>query len=180
MTLGEKQHLSSLHLLLYSRSLHPELFCYYDQRNFVMKRYECHVAITGVSHLISFHRDEKTLVEVLAESDSVLPERGKLLDLSVRGSKSHCREMADGISYIMNLDTETMSEDVYLTTHLELQKISKRRGMFFDFPGWANGQMPAFSFLDCEAKSDQFHVFSFHAFPDKLTLVKTQSIFELG
>ena len=36
-----------------------------------------------------------------------------------------------------------------------------------------------FTFIDYEAKPTELHVFAFHAFPDDLTIVKTQSIFEL-
>ncbi len=37
-----------------------------------------------------------------------------------------------------------------------------------------------FSFVDFDARDHEFHVHAFHAFPEELTLLKTQSIFEIG
>ena len=37
-----------------------------------------------------------------------------------------------------------------------------------------------FTYIDYEAKPNGLHVFTYHAFPADLTIVKTQSIFELA
>ena len=37
-----------------------------------------------------------------------------------------------------------------------------------------------YHYIDYDAAPNSLHVFAFHAFPEDLTIIKTQSIFELG
>ncbi len=53
-------------------------------------------------------------------------------------------------------------------------------GIFVPFPQWVSNTLTPFTYIDYEAKADQLHVFAYHAFVDELTLIKTQSIFELA
>ena len=81
---------------------------------------------------------------------------------------------------MMNFQVEQMSPMVYHKTHHDLAKIGAARGMFVPFPTWmTNPPLTPFTFIDYEAKPSGLHVFAFHAFPDDLTIVKTQSLFEL-
>jgi hypothetical protein len=45
---------------------------------------------------------------------------------------------------------------------------------------WMSHSLTPFTFVDYDAKPNELHVFTFHAFPEDLTIVKTQSIFELA
>ena len=180
MSIGEKQRLSSLRFYLYDRPLHPELFDIYHERTVVKHGYEAQVWITGCSHVIAFYRDGLALVEVTADGDSELPQRGLLLELPFRGERDHERERTDGINYMMSFQVETMSEAVYSKTHHEFARQSGRRGLFVPFPMWMVRSLTPFSYIDYEAKPNELHVFAFHAFPEEMTIVKTQSIFELA
>jgi hypothetical protein len=52
--------------------------------------------------------------------------------------------------------------------------------MFVPFEEWAVEGLAPFTFVDFDARDHEFHVHAFHAFPEELTLLKTQSIFEIG
>jgi hypothetical protein len=67
----------------------------------------------------------------------------------------------------------------YSRTHHELARQGAHRGLFVPFPTWRSRSLTPFTFIDYEVRPDQLHVFAFHAFPDDLTMVRTQSLFEL-
>lgn len=180
MGIEQTQSVSSLRFYLYERALHPELFEIHHDHHIVKSGYEAQIWVTGCTHVIGFYREGASLVEVTAHHGAVLPKRGCILDLPFRGEKDHERRRSDGISYMMNFQVEPMSPDVYSQTHHELARLGAKRGLFVPFPMWMINSLTPFTFMDYDARPNGLHVFSFHAFPEELTVVKTQSIFELG
>jgi len=180
MGTDQKQTVSSLRFFLYDRPLHPELFEIFHDHHVVKTAYEAQIWVTGCTHVIGFYRDRMSLVEVIAGAEAELPQRGLLLDLPFRGERDHERKRAGGIDYMMNFQVETMSSDVYSHTHHELARLGAQRGLFVPFPMWMARSLTPFTFIDYDARPNELHVFTFHAFPEDLTIVKTQSIFELG
>ena len=82
--------------------------------------------------------------------------------------------------YMMNFQAETMSPQVYARTHHNLVRSGAQRGLFVPFPTWMSQGLTPFTYIDYQAKPNGLHVFAFHAFPEDLTVLKTQSIFELA
>jgi len=179
MSIGQKQRVATLRFYLYDRPLHPELFDIYHDNHIVRENYEAQVWVTGCTHVIGFFHKGQSLVEVTADLDMILPQRGRLLELPFKGERDHERRRADGINYMMSFQVERMSAAVYTRTHHELAKLGTKRGLFVPFPTWMTRSLTPFSYLDYQAKPNELHVFAFHAFPEELTIVKTQSIFEL-
>ena len=180
MSIGQKQTITKLRFFLFDRPLHPELFDISHDHHIVKKHYDAQVWVTGCAHVIGFHRNDFSVVEVVADEDSELPQRGRLLEMPFRGERDHEHKQLDGVSYMMNFQVESMSPAVYQKTHHELARMGNRRGLFVPFPRWMSRSLTPFSYIDYEAKPSGLHVFSFHAFPEDLTIVKTQSIFELA
>ena len=180
MSIGQKHRVGSLRFVLYGRPLHPELFDIYHARTVVKSGYEARIWVTGCAHVIGFHREQSTLTQLIADAQSELPSRGKLLEMPFRGEKDHDSQRADGIHYMMNFQMESMSPAVYSKTHHDLARAGMHRGLFVPFPMWMSRGLTPFTFLDYEAKPNELHIFAFHAFPDDLTIVKAQSIFELA
>jgi hypothetical protein len=180
MNIGQQQRLDSLRFYLYERPLHPELFDIYEDVRIRKPAYEVQLWVTGCTHVVSFFRDDKTLTEVIASEEIPLPSRGQALSMPFRGEKTHERKSLGGINYMMNFQTETMSPRVYHQTHHDLARQGARRGCFVPFPQWMSNSLTPFSFLSYDARPNELHLLAFHAFPEALTVVKTQSIFELG
>ncbi|MHC4294177.1 MAG: DUF2617 family protein [Planctomycetota bacterium] len=180
MPIGQKQRLSTLRFYLYDRPLHPELFEIHHDHYIVKNGYEAQVWVTGCSHVIGFFRDEAALVEVTGDSESDLPQRGLLLELPFHGERDHECKRSEGINYMMNFQVETMSPAVYSRTHHDLARVGSRHGLFVPFPMWMAHSLTPFTYIDYQARPNELHVFAFHAFPEELTIVKTQSIFELA
>ena len=180
MSIGQKHNVAALRFYLYERPLHPELFDIYHDHHIVKNGYEAQVWVTGCTHLIGFYLEKFSLVELMADAHSQLPRRGLLLELPFRGERDHQCQRAEGINYMMSFQVETMSSMVYARTHHELARQGARRGLFVPFPMWMSRSLTPFTYIDYEAKPHELHVFAFHAFPEDLTIIKTQSIFELG
>ncbi len=180
MSIGQQQSVSKLRFFLYDRPLHPELFDIYHDHHVVKNGYEAQLWVTGCAHVIGFYRGPFSLVEVTADEGADLPQHGLLLELPFRGERDHECKRAEGINYMMNFQVESMSPAVYSKTHHELARLGARRGLFVPFPRWMARSLTPFTYIDYEARPSELHVFTFHAFPDDLTIVKTQSIFELA
>lgn len=180
MSIGQKQRVGSLRFYLYDRALHPELFEIYHDRRIVKSGYEAQIWVTGCTHVIGFFRDKQSLTEVTGEAGMELPQRGLLLDLPFRGEKDHEHKRAEGINYWMNFQAETMSPEVYVRTHHELARSGAKHGLFVPFPTWMSHGLTPFTYIDYQATPNGLHVFAFHAFPEDLTVLKTQSIFEMA
>lgn len=166
--------------MLYNRSLHPELFDIYQDHHVVRDSYEAQIWVTGCTHVIGFHRQKLSLVELMADPDVDLPQRGLLLEMPFRGERAHECKRSDGINYMMNFQVEQMSPAVYSRTHHELARQGAKRGLFVPFPRWMTQSLTPFSYIDYDARPNELHIFAFHAFPEDLTMIRTQSIFELG
>jgi hypothetical protein len=180
VSIGQKQSIGSLRYFLYDRPLHPELFDIYHDHHIVKPAYESQIWVTGCSHVIGFFREGQSLVEVIADADAELSQHGRLLELPFRGERDHERKKTGGIHYMMNFQVETMSPAVYARTHHELARMGTQRGLFVPFPMWMSRGLTPFTYIDYSAKPNELHVFAFHAFPEDLTIIKVQSIFELG
>ena len=165
--------------MVYNRALHPELFDIYHDHRIVKAEYEAQVWITGLSHVIGFYRRDAVFTEVIASAGAELPVRGKLMSAPFHGERDKQFEHDDGLRYLTSFQVERMSPRLYAKVHDDLVQRGSGHGMYVPFPEWAGRSQTPFSYLDYEAKVNQLHVFAYHAFPDDLTLIKTQSIFEL-
>ncbi|MCD6378638.1 MAG: DUF2617 family protein [Planctomycetes bacterium] len=181
MSIRQRQCVSEMRMLLYSRSLHPELFDIYHDHHIIKDAYEAQIWVTGMSHLITFYHNGSALTELLAGSSIELPERGLLAAMKLRGEKDHRIENIGGIAHLISFQVEAMSPKLYERTHLDMIESSRKGGIFLTFPQWTGSHsLEPFTYIDYEAKVDNLHVFAYHAYPDELTLIKTQSIFELA
>ncbi len=179
MEIHQQQRVSELRFVVYNRALHPELFDIYHDHRIVKAKYEAQIWVTGLSHVIGFYRRDAVFSEVIANSGAELPIRGKLMSAAFRGERDKQFEHDDGIRYLTSFQIEQMSPRLYAKVHHDLVEHGASRGMYVPFPEWAAKAQTPFTYLDYEAKINQLHVFAYHAFPDELTLIKTQSIFEL-
>ncbi len=174
-----KQSLGQLTFHLYNRAIHPELFEIYRPQQFFQGDYEVIIWITGCSHLISVFHGKDCLTEVIAGPMQILPERGLLKSLAFRGERQHQCEWAKDCKYAINFQVETMSTNLYTAIHKDLVQAARKRGIYVPFPQWAKGKLAPFSYVDYEARATELQVHAFHAFPDQLTVIKTQSLFSM-
>ena len=175
----QQQQAVDLHLFLFDRPLHPELFQHYASYRVTQGSYTADIWICGLSHVVSLTCANHTLVEVVAKDTEALPSRGVLTRFRLKGERDHERKSPNGWVYMVSSQVETMDEALYKSVHFDLQRHATRRGWYQSYPAWSDGDLVPFTHIDTEARDREFHVHAFHAFPQERTLVKTQSLIEI-
>lgn len=173
-----KLRVEDLQLCLYQRALHPELFNIHRVRRVEQSRYTAELWVLGLAHVVTVQSGKQTLTELISEDNELLPKTSLAASFRFRGERDHAQSF-DGMKYILSTQVERLSPQLFPATHRDYVHYAQNRGLFVSFDEGSGGLAP-FSFVDFDARDHEFHVHAFHAFPDELTLLKTQSIFEIG
>ncbi|MDX2200203.1 MAG: DUF2617 family protein [Phycisphaerae bacterium] len=170
---------ADLHLFVFDRALHPELFRTYAQYRVQQGKYIAQISVVGLSHMVQITCGSRTVVEYVGRETEFLPSRGVVTRFRLKGERDHERKLPEGGCYMVSSQVETMDEALYKSVHTDLLRHAGRRGWLHKHDEWADGDLAPFTHLDHEARDGEFHVYAYHTFPHERTLVKTQSIFEL-
>ena len=163
---------------LFQRPLHPELFQIYTSRQFKTDNYEAIIWITGCTHVISVFAGDVCLSEVVSAPGQLLPTRGLIERFQFRGPRSHKCTLSRGVSYMTDFQIEKMKPNLYKQSHADLRRFAKNRGVFVKFDQLGTKGLYPFCYIDFEARQKELHVHTFAAYPDQVTMVKTQSLFD--
>ena len=175
-----KQRVEDLHFCLYQRAVHPELFHIQRVKRYEQRRYTAEVWIVGLAHVVSLQYGDQTLTELITEDAEFLPKMGQAASFRFRGERDHAQSFNNGLKYILSTQVERLTPQLFPATHRDYVHYARNRGMFVSFEEWTHDGLAPFTFVDCDPRDHEFHVQAFHAFPEELTLLKTQSIFEIG
>ena len=170
--------ISELSFSLFQRPLHPELFNRYAKRRLKTEKYETLVWATGCSHVVTVFAGDMCLTELISAPGQPLPKRGLVERFQFRGQRNHKCTLSRGLSYMTDFQVEKMSPNLYRKSHVDLERFARNRGVFVRFPKSTVGGLEPFSYLDFEARRDELHIHAFHAYPDQVTIIKTQSLFD--
>ncbi len=162
---------------LYQRPLHPELFQIYAQRKLKNGKYEALIWVTGCTHVVSVFAEGMCLSEVVSTPGQMLPQRGLIERFQFRGPRTHKCTLSQGVSYMTDFQVEKMSANLYRQSHIDLERFARNRGMFVKYPELEIGGLQPFCYIDFEARRTELHIHTFAAYPDQVTMIKTQSLF---
>jgi hypothetical protein len=163
---------------LFQRPLHPELFNIDAQRNLKTEKYEATIWITGCTHVVSVFSNDLCLSEVVSAPDQMLPQRGLVERFQFRGPKTHKCTLSRGLSYMTDFQIEKMSPNLYRQSHTDLERFARNRGIFVKYPALEVDGLEPFCYVDFEARRSELHIHTFSAYPDQITMIKTQSLFD--
>ncbi len=169
-----------MQFFLYRRQIHPELFHIHQERRVSARRYEATFWIMGLTHAVAVQAGDRVLTELTADDQELLPQAGCALTFRFRGERDQVEDFEDGVRYILSSQIEKLSPNLFNATHRDLVRYGSTRGIFLPFHDWADNGPEPFSFLDYEVRDSELHVQSYHAFPADCTILKTQSIIEIG
>ena len=172
--------ISELNFCIFNRALHPELFNIYASRRFYQSDYEVIIWVTSYGHVVGVFKKNNCVTELICPPEQLLPKRGLIEQFPFRGEKNHQCRWAKGLGYMMNLQAEQMSANLFRQCHSDLTKAGKKRGMFVSFNQASQGELAPFSYLDYEARQNELQLHTYHAFPDQQAILKTQSLVSLG
>jgi len=177
----QQQRLADLHLCLYGRPFHPELFQIYAAEQYRRPAYEMDAWIIGCSHVITFRAGQAVLTELTTSEEGSLGRRRLLQRWRLHGERT-CQQSIDHgrINYIASFQVEVLSDHLYRQIHQELVEEGRRRGLLAEFSQWETDGLTPFGYVNCELCAREMRVVAFHGFPAERSLVKTQSIFELN
>jgi len=165
---------------LFQRPLHPELFQIYASRQIKTAKYEADIWITGCTHVVSVYTDNISLSEVVSSPGQMLPQRGLIERFQFKGPRSHKFTITKDVNYMTDFQVEKMSPNLYRQSHLDLENFARNRGIFVKFPKLKIGGLQPFCYVDFEARQAELHIHTFAAYPDQVTMIKTQSLFDFG
>lgn len=170
---------SELNLAILGRSVHPELLTIYERASVVRDGCQAHLAICDAGHLVELRLPNQTVCEVVAPKGQSLPQRDRLFDKKLRGSRDESLWFPGGLGYQLSFQVERLDPEVYLQLHEEFAAdcLKATLGHIFDPP---NRLAPAaISFLQLDLFPRSLLIHAFHTFPENCAVVKTQTLIEL-
>lgn len=163
---------------LFQKTLHPELFDIYAKRELKTDKYEALIWITGCTHVTSVFTKDVCLSEVISVPGQPLPHRGLIERFQFRGPRSHKCTLSRGVSYMTDFQIEKMTPALYQQSNSDLERFAKNRGVFVKFSELEIGGLQPFCYVDFEARQSELHIHTFSAYPEQVTIIKTQSLFD--
>jgi hypothetical protein len=168
-----------LMLMLYQRSLHPELFKINGTERVIRRAYEADVWLVEGGHVIAFTAGKNTLTEVIVANGEPINDRNLVQAIPCRGEKYHETTFGGNIRFMISTQEEQLSQTLYDATREEITAYAaKRELMTSETPTNADG-VGFLSVLDIERRSHELLVQSFHLFDENQMVIKTQSILEV-
>jgi hypothetical protein len=135
----------------------------------------------GLSHVVTLQSAGRCVTEATTDDVEVLPQNGLVMSFQFRGERDHLEDFDDGMRYILSSQVERMNQNLFHASHRDLLRYASNRGVLVSFDDWAEeAELAPFTFIDYEARNRELHVQAFHVFPADYTILKTQSIVEVG
>ncbi len=169
-----------LHFCLYQRAIHPELFHIDCVKRVERSRYQAEIWVVGLTHVVTVQSGDQVLTELITNDTEMLPRVGLATSFRFRGERDHLQSFGDDLKYILSTQVERMTTQLFPPTHRDYVHFAQNRGIYVAFDKWTHDGLVPFTFIDFDARDHEFHVHAFHAYPEECTLLKTQSIFEIG
>jgi len=180
MSLSPKtSSLQSYNLALYRGALHPEFF--QIERRFCLQHgdYEFEAWICKGGHALRFEHNGMCLTEVVTEDVDSLPERGHVTTLPCAGEKDHEADFGERVAYVTSMQTETLSDHLYLGTYNELIE-DARNNVDSIMTAWTDElKKPNLSLLDFQRYGDEVHIQTYHLRSDCGMVLRSQTIFQV-
>ena len=178
MTVNSKSPIAQIpKLMLYKRALHPELFSFQARRVDRHGDYEVETWLVDGGHVVRFILDGQSLVEAVLEGNDHLPESNLAHALPCLGEKEYEYDDEGKIAYFTTLQTESLTENLYLATYREMKDFANEvGGLSFETQTPAG---PNLYILDCQKYKKEFHVQGYHLTASNGSVLRTQSVFEI-
>ncbi len=168
------------HLVLstYGRALHPELFEHHSGLTISNSQMQLDVRLNACGHLLMLKMGRESVTEVIADHRDLLPERSRIFNHRLRGTRTESAEFDTGLRYDMSCQLERLEIDIFLRMNEELEHDCRRADLSARLPA-INRFLPGpLSLIRAEVTRDSLLIYAFHTFPEHCAIVKTQSLFE--
>lgn len=164
-------------VVLYSRALHPELFDLRSRKVVRHGRYELETWLMPGNHVLRYERGSTCISELVIDREDNLPSTGVATAFPCAGERDYEHAFAtDRIKYFTSVQTETLSENLYLSTFREMQDhVAQNDSQVFR---WDSEFGPNMSLLDVQALHDEVYIQAYHLVAQGGFVLRTASMFE--
>lgn len=166
-------------MLLYKSAVHPDFFSITGRNRIKHVGYEFEAWIYRGGHALRFEFEDLCITEVVNDQFEKLPQKGLVTALPCAGEKDHECEFTERLTYMTSIQTETLTDHLYLGTYNEL--IEHGRMTEGLMTAW-NDELGRhnLSLIDTQRYNDQMHVQTYHCRSDCSLVLRTQSIFQVN
>jgi hypothetical protein len=165
-------------LMLYDRPLHPELFDLQARRTDRHGDYEVEAWLTCGGHVVRFAVESDVLAEIVIDDSDHLPEVGLIAAVPCLGEKEYEHDPKGRIGYVITLQTEALTDNLYMVTLREMEDFALETGSIRH--QWKDDAgTTCLSVLSTQKYRNEFHIQSYHLDGGSTTVLRTQSIFEI-
>lgn len=179
MSVSTKQSsLQAYNLAIYRNALHPEFFGIEGRKRIEHGDYEFEAWIFKAGHVLRFELEGACVTELVTDQADRLPERGLVTALPCAGERDHDAEFSERIQYMTSMQTETLSDHLYLGTFNELLEHGEQCGGLMRQWNDELGR-PNLSLVDMQRYNKEVHSQGYHLRSDCLMVLRTQSIFQI-
>ena len=167
-------------MVLYRNAVHPEFFGIEGRRRIEHGEYEFEAWIFRGGHALRFEHDSQCMTEIISDQVDQLPERGQSGIFPCAGEKDHESTMGDNVVYLTSMQTEVLTDHLYLGTYNEMLEHGREsNGLMSVWTENAHSK-PSLSLLDMQRFAEEVHVQSYHLRADCGLDLRSQSIFQLN
>jgi hypothetical protein len=169
--------LQAYRIVVYRRALHPELFRVKNRITIAHGDYEFEGWVMPGSHVMRFQTGQACASELLTEQESGLPERGVAAAFPCAGERDFEQDFGGKLKYVSTVQTETLSENLYLATYRELYEFAREVDAAAHTWTDSDGGR-CLSFLDVQRYRKEIHAQAYHLVAAGGLVIRSQTIFE--
>ena len=179
MNIGPKTtSLQTYSMLVYRRAVHPEFFGIEGRKRIEHGGFELEGWIFRGGHAGRFQMGDLCVCEVVIDQSSHLPDRGLITTLPCAGERDHEEKFRDHLLFMTTIQTETLSEHLYLGTYKEM--VAHARESDSVVTVWTDERgKPNLSLLDMQRYRSEIHIQGYHLRSDCGLVLRTQSMFQV-
>ncbi len=170
--------LQNYHMLAFRKALHPEFFGIEGRQHVQHGDYETEAGIFKGGHSLRFTLQGFCMSEIVVEHIDQIPDRGLIAALPCAGERDFEEKVAENLVYMTTMQTETLSDHLYLGTYKEMVQHARENDSLFAV--WTDGAgKPNLSLIDVQHFRSEVHVQGYHLRSDCGLVLRTQSMVQV-
>jgi hypothetical protein len=175
---SKSNSLQNYHMLAFRKPIHPEFFGIEGRKRVAHGDYETEAWIFRGGHSLRFQLGAFCMTEVVLEHIDQIPDRGLIAALPCAGERDFEEKVADNILYMTTMQTETLSDHLYLGTYKEMMQHARENDSLYTAWTDAAGK-PNLSLIDMQHFQKETHVQGYHLRSDCGLVLRTQSMIQI-
>ena len=178
-SLKTRSDISAVEFVVYDRALHPEVVVPVEQKTERHGGAELTVEITESGHRLQWSCGGASLTELVGTPCVRLTKYGLAARHLVVNGRDVEHSLKSGFGYYAASHAEAVDADIFAQLDRELTLESRGATLSHRFGTGNRLEASAQSVITMDLMDDSLVVHAVHTFPEALTIVRTQSLFEL-